>query len=151
MAQLLIRNMHDVGKIKCPKVQATIEADLVYPLLRGRSVGRWLSKPEGYVLIVQDPGTQRGYPEKWMQETHPLTWVYLKKFEKLLRERKAFKKFFDPKKDPFYSMYDISEYSFAPYKVVWMDVSATMKATVIANFHGNEMPIPRTQTNAPYH
>jgi hypothetical protein len=23
-----------------------------------------------------------------------------------------------------------------------MDVSATMKATVIANFHGNEMPIP---------
>jgi hypothetical protein len=39
-------------------------------------------------------------------------------------------------------MYDISDYTFAPYKVVWMDVSATMKATVIANFYGNEMPMP---------
>jgi N-6 DNA Methylase len=139
---VLIRNRHDVGKIKVPKVQATIEADLVYPLLRGRSIARWWFEPEGHVLIVQDPNTQCGYPESWMQETHPLTWSYLKRFEKLLRARKAFKKFFDPNKDPFYSMYDISHYTFAQYKVVWMDVSATMKATVLTSASDNEMPIP---------
>jgi hypothetical protein len=77
-----------------------------------------------------------------MQETHPLTWVYLKKFEKLLRGRAAFKKFFDPQKDPFYSMYDISEYTFSPFKVVWMDVSSTMKAVVIAEREDHELPIP---------
>jgi hypothetical protein len=139
---VLIRNMHDVGKIKCPQVRATLEADLVYPLLRGRSLARWSFKPEGHVLIVQDSETQCGYPESWMQETHPLTWSYLKRFEKLLRERKAFKKFFDPSRDPFYSMYDISHYTFEPYKVAWMDISATVKAAAIVEGSGNSMPMP---------
>jgi hypothetical protein len=139
---VLVRNMHDVGKIACPRVEATIEADLVFPLLRGRSVRRWGYKPAGHVLIVQDPKTQRGYPEKWLQQTHPLTWAYLKKFEKLLRERKAFKKFFDPKTDPFYSMYAVGQHTFAPHKVVWMDISATMKAAVVSREVGVELPIP---------
>lgn len=137
-----VRNRHDVGKIACPKVEATLEADLVHPLLRGRSVARWRYSPEGHVLIVQDPKTQRGFPEKWLQKTHPLAWAYLKKFEKLLRERKAFQKFFDPDKDPFYSMYAIGEYTMAPNKVVWMDVSATMKATVVSAESTEELPIP---------
>ena len=105
-------------------------------------MGRWRYSTAGHVLIVQDPQTQRGYPEKWLQETHPLAWGYLKKFEDLLRERAAFKKFFDPEKDPFYSMYAISDYTFARNKVVWMDVSATMKATVITSSSGNNMPLP---------
>ena len=139
---VLIRNLYDVGKIKCPQVQTPIEAELLYPLLRGRSVARWRSAPANHVLIVQDPKSQRGYPEKWLQQTHPLTWAYLKKFEELLRDRKAFKKFFNPQKDPFYSMYAISDYTFAPYKVVWMDISATVKATVVAGSGGNDMPLP---------
>jgi len=139
---VLIRNIHDVGKIECPQVTATIEADLVYPLLRGRSVARWKCETEGHILIVQDPETQRGYPESWMQETHPLTWAYLKKFKKLLRARKAFQKFFDPEKDPFYSMYAIGNYTFAPYKVAWMDISATVKAVAIPTASGNDMVMP---------
>jgi hypothetical protein len=139
---VLVRNMHDVGKIKCPETTATIEADLVYPLLRGRSVARWRSEPMGYVLMVQDPERRKGYDVQWMQRTHPLTWAYLRKFERLLRKREAFKKFFDPGKDPFYSMYDVGPYTFAPHKVVWMDVSATMKATVVTATPGNSMPLP---------
>jgi hypothetical protein len=142
----LVRNMHDVGKIKCPQVRATIETDLIYPLLRGRSMARWHYKPEEYVLIVQDPKEQRGYRENWMQETHPLTWSYLKRFEKLLKERKAFKKFFDLHRDPFYSMYSVSTYTFAPYKVVLMDISATVKAAAIVDGLANEMVIPEHTT-----
>src|SRR5437879_7050586 len=48
--------------------------------------------------------SQKGYPEKWLQETHPLTWKYLRKFEKQLRRRKAILKAFDLSKDPFYTM-----------------------------------------------
>ena len=101
---VLVRNIHDVGKIKCPRVQAPLEGDLIYPLLRGRSMGRWRSKSEEHVLIVQDPATQEAYPTDWLQRTHPLTWAYLKKFEKLLLERKSFQKFADPDKDPFYTI-----------------------------------------------
>ena len=138
----LIRNLHDVGKIECPKVQATIEADFLFPLLRGRSVARWRYQPENHILVVQDPKTQKGHPEAWLQEKYPLTWAYLKKFEKLLRERKAFQKFFDPARDPFYSMYAVGEATFTKHKVAWMDVSATMKAVTIVAPDGTAMPIP---------
>ncbi len=138
---VLICNMHDVGKIKCPPVQMPIEEDLLFPLIRGRSVARWKYETCGHILLVQDPSTQRGYSENWMQQTHPLTWAYLKKFEEQLRERKAFRKFFNPDKDPFYSMYAVGDYTMAANKVAWMDVSATMKATAIV-FGGSQIPMP---------
>ena len=139
---LLVRNIHDVGKIECPKVQAAIEGDLVYPLLRGRSMGRWWAKPEEHILVLQDPQTQKGYQEDWLQRTHPLAWAYIRRFEKLLRKRKLFQKFFDPDSDPFYSMYFVAEYTFRRHKVAWMDVSATMKAVVLPEGDANGMMIP---------
>jgi len=138
----LVRNLYDVGKIECPRIQAPIEGDLIYPLLRGRSMGRWRAESEEHILILQDPETQKGYPEDWLQTTHPLAWAYIRKFEKQLRERKLFQKFFDPKKDPFYSMYFVTECTFQRHKVAWMDVSATMKAVVMPEGDGNDMIIP---------
>lgn len=135
---VLIQNLHDSGKIKCPKVRTTIEGSLVYPLLRGRGVGRWRCEPEDHILMVQDPEKGKGYAVSWMQETHPLTWAYLKKFQTLLGERKAF----GVAKDPFYSMYAIASYTFAPHKVAWMDISSTMKAAVVPVREGNEMIVP---------
>lgn len=139
---VLVRNMHDEGKIKCPKVQMAIEGDLLYPLLRGYCVARWTATPSGHILMLQDPASQRGYPEAWLQETYPLTWKYIKKFDTLLRARKAFRKFFDPEKDPFYSMYSVTTDTLAPVKVAWMDISSTVKAVVLAGPARNEMPIP---------
>jgi N-6 DNA Methylase len=139
---VIVRNMHDVGKIKCPQVQTAIEADVVYRLLRGRDIARWKASPSGHVLIVQDPKAKKGYPVDWMQQTHPLTWAYLKRFEALLRERAAFKKFYDTGVDPFYSMYDIGTYTFAPYRVTWMDISDVMKAVVLSGDTGNDMILP---------
>jgi len=139
---VVVRNLHDVGKIKCPRVQAPLEGDLIYPLLRGRSMGRWRAKAEEFVLIVQDPTTQTGYPTDWLQRTHPLTWAYLKKFEKLLLQRKSFRKFADPEKDPFYTMYSVAGYTFHPHKVAWMDISSTVKATVLPTAEGNDLIVP---------
>jgi hypothetical protein len=139
---MLVRNIHDVGKIECPKVQTSIEGDLVYPLLRGRSMGRWWAKPEEHILVLQNRETQKGYDEDWLQRTHPLAWAFIRKFEKPLRERKLYKKFFDPDKDPFYSMYFVADYTFHPHKVAWMDVSATMKAVVLPEGKGNDLMIP---------
>lgn len=137
-----VRNLHDTGKKRCPKVEATIEADLVYPLLRGRSVSRWLAESAEHILMLQDPVAQRGYDESWLQSTYPLTWAYIRKFENLLRKRKAFKKFYDPEKDPFYSMYSVTKDTFAECKVAWMDISATVKATVLSGLTGNDMILP---------
>jgi hypothetical protein len=66
----------------------------------------------------------------------------LRKFEKLLRTRKAFLKFFNPKADAFYSMYSVGDHTFRPHKVAWMDISSTVKATVIPEGEGNDLIIP---------
>ena len=105
-------------------------------------MGRWRAKAEEFVLIVQDPTTQTGYPTDWLQRTHPLTWAYLKKFEKLLLQRKSFRKFADPEKDPFYTMYSVAGYTFHPHKVAWMDISSTVKATVLPTAEGNDLIVP---------
>ena len=140
---LLVENRHDIGKIKCPQVRMTIEDRFVYPLIRGRGIARWHYETDGHVLVVQDPKTQRGIAQDQLQAEYPNTWAYLRKFEKLLKVRKAFLKFFDPDRDPFYSMYSVSEQTFMPHKIVWMDISNIMKATVVSS-NDSKLPIPES-------
>src|SRR5713226_2892455 len=51
---LVVENLGDVGKIKLAPVQSTVEPDLVYPLLRGRDVGRWRAEPSCFIIAPQD-------------------------------------------------------------------------------------------------
>ncbi|MCL4519846.1 MAG: SAM-dependent DNA methyltransferase, partial [Thaumarchaeota archaeon] len=55
---VIVANITEGAKREVENVQATIEPDLLYPLLRGRDAHRWQSKPSGYFLVVQSPDTQ---------------------------------------------------------------------------------------------
>ncbi|MDP2935652.1 MAG: N-6 DNA methylase, partial [Dehalococcoidia bacterium] len=117
---LLVENLHDVGKTKVKKVQALIEPDFVYPLLRGRDVGRWRAQPSAYILVVQDPVKRTGYDESRLKVTYPHTYAYLKQFEQVLRSERRSQVVRDlMEKGAFYSMYAVGEYTFAAYKVMW--------------------------------
>jgi len=121
------------------QVQAAVEPDLLYPLLRGRDVKRWHAEPSAYIIMVQDPIKRRGIDESLMKTKYPKTYLYLKRFEKVLRDRAAFKRYFTRKDKygniyetgPFYSMFDVGDYTFAPYKVVWTRISLIEAAVVI--------------------
>lgn len=129
--RLLIENLYDVGKKKIKQVKALVEPDLVYPLLRGRDVGRWQAKPSAHILMVQDPTKPSvGFNETNLKVQHPLSYAYLKEFEDVLRQRSGYKKYFDPEKAPFYSMYDVGPYTFAPYKVVWREQASRITVAV---------------------
>ncbi len=128
---LLIENLSDIGKKKVPLVQAPMEHDLVYPLLRGRDVDRWRASPSAYILMVQDPSKRSGYEESWLKVHLPHTYAYLADFEPLLRQRSGYRKYFDPDKDAFYSMYDVADYTFAPYKVVWREQASELTASAV--------------------
>jgi len=138
---LVVENLYDIGRKKVPRVQAAIEPQLVYPLLRGRDVSRWKASPSCYILMVQDPKRRTGYPEDWMKEKFPHTYAYLKNFKTILRERAAYKKYFDPEKDPFYSMYNIGPYTFAPYKLIWRE-QARLFTTAVAGKLDDKCIIP---------
>ena len=65
-----------------------------------------------------------------MQAKLPKTYAYLKQFEEELRSRSGFKQFFNPKVDPFYSVYNVGPYTFSPNKVCWREVATDISAAV---------------------
>lgn len=85
--------------------------------------------------MAQDSEKRRGIDEKEMQLNYPKTWSYLEQFDKDLRSRAAYKRYFS-EDDPFYSMFDVSEYTFAENKVVWREQASSLTASVIGSYEG---------------
>ena len=141
---VVVRNLTQGAKIKVEEVTEPLEPDLLYTLLRGRDVQRWRAEPSALILMVQDPVKRRGVGEKDLQTRYPRTYGYLKRFEPVLRQRAAFKRYFTRKDKngrivetgPFYSMFDVGTYTFAPWKVVWPWISKGIRAAVVGVFEG---------------
>ena len=149
---VIISNITEGARRKVESVQIAIEPDLLYSLLRGRDVKRWRAQPSAYILMVQDPVRRIGIDEEKMKTCYPKTYIYLKRFEKVLRQRAAFKRYFTRKDrktgkivetGPFYSMFNVGDYTFAPYKVVWTRI-ANIEAAVVSQ--KNEKPIIPQET-----
>jgi hypothetical protein len=52
--------------------------------------------------------------------------------------------FFNPQTDPFYSIYNVGQYTLAPSKVLWSQVANTLDATVVTS-----CPVPGTKLEKP--
>ncbi|MFN3742805.1 MAG: Eco57I restriction-modification methylase domain-containing protein, partial [Anaerolineales bacterium] len=142
---VMVRNITEGAKVEVDEVTEAIEPDLLYPLLRGRDVQRWRAEPSALIFLTHEPGMRlKAIPEKELQIRYPRTYGYLKRFEKVLRERAAFKRYFTRKDEngrivetgPFYSMFDVGDYTFAPWKVVWREQASTMTASVVGERDG---------------
>ncbi|MCA9892925.1 MAG: N-6 DNA methylase [Anaerolineae bacterium] len=145
---VLVRNLPEHSKKSLQSITAEIETNLVYPLLRGNDVQRWQAKPSAHILMVQDPQQRRGYDEAWLREAYPLTYGYLLKFKPTLLKRAAYKRYFRDDA-PFYTMFDVAMYSFAPYKVVWQGIGAqSVQAAVCSPFDG--LPVMTNQAMHPF-
>jgi hypothetical protein len=129
---LIVRNLVEKGKRKIWKVRGRIEADLVYPAVRGADIVRWGVKPEIHVLIVQDLKKRCGHPTSVMMVKWPRTLEYLLAFKTELLNRAAYKKYHADTDRPFYSQYNIAGYTFARYKVVWKRMANDIVAAVIS-------------------
>jgi len=132
--RVLVENMPEEGKRSVEKVQAELEADLIYPVARGKDIERWFYRGDSVVLIVQDPATRRGYQEAWLKRKYPLTYSYLLTFRNILGSRAAYKKYHAEGGHAFYSMFNISSDTFAPFKVAWRRMGVDLRATVLSVF-----------------
>ena len=145
---LVVRNITEGAKREVEPVTIELEPDLIYPLLRGRDVHRWRAVPSAHILMVQDPEKRRGMDEEELQRHHPKTYAYLKRFETVLRHRAAYSRYFvreapsgRAEVGPFYSMFDVGSYTFAPYKVVWPWIAKRIRAAVVTE-HGGRPVLP---------
>jgi SAM-dependent methyltransferase len=140
---VLVSNLHDGGKIKVKNVNMAIERDFLFPLLRGRDVGRWRATPAASVIIPQDPREPaKGYAEADLQAKCPKTYAYLKQFEHQLRKRSGFLQYFEPSAAPFYSVYNVGFYTFSQHKVVWREQSSLLTAAVASSAAGGKPIVP---------
>ncbi len=135
-SQILAQNLNEIGKKQFPIYSQWIESDLVYPLIRGREISRWKGKSSIFIVLPQDRIKQReGIIETTLSNKYPLTYQYLKHFKNSLSSR-ADRKYY-PEGSPFYTMRNVANYTFAPYKVVWSEVGHDLEAAVISS-HNNE-------------
>ena len=141
---VVIENLNNVGKIKgIKKVRMAVEAELVYPLLRGRDVSRWNAKPSVHILLSQDPATRAPISERIMKTTYPRAFSYLHGFEAKLKKRSGYKRYFSNRRvvAPFYALYNVGPYTLAPWKVLWPEVGHTIAAGVVGPYE-NRPAIP---------
>src|SRR5260370_13892451 len=134
----LIENLFDVGKIRVEQVRATIESDLLYLLLRGRGVSRWIAEPSANIILTQDVNSRTGIPEIVMKRDYPKTFAYLKRFEDQFRKRPGFRNSFDSN-NPFYSIYNVGPYTLAQWKVVWRDMGSGIQVAVLGEKDGKSI------------
>jgi len=142
--KIIIENMYDRGKRKISSVTTVIESDIVYPAVSGGDINRFGICSYFYVLISQDPRKREGYDTDWLSTNLPLTYGYLTQFKNVLTNRAAYKKYYYKdvkvkgefvKKEaiaPYWSMYNISESSFSPYRVTWKRMASRMTAVVLS-------------------
>ncbi|MGB8213064.1 MAG: N-6 DNA methylase [Anaerolineales bacterium] len=134
---IVVNNVTEGIKREVDNVQTAIEPDCVFPLLKSRNVRRWAASPEGWMLIPRRQlFNEKAIPEKEMIRLFPKTYNYLMHFKDVLALRKDAVLMRSAGSIPFYSIGAVSDYTFAPYKVVWPNMGSNLTAAVITNLKG---------------
>jgi hypothetical protein len=147
-----ITNLHDAGRSPVPLRYGRVEQELVHPLLRGRDVARWHATPSCHILFVQDPHARRGIAEEVMRTRYPATFEFLSSFEAELRSSAAFRRYYTRRNrsgaivetGPYWSMFDVGDYTLAPHRVVWREQTTDFTAAVVPV--ADPIPIPNHKT-----
>ncbi|MCR6692618.1 MAG: hypothetical protein MRT15_09515 [archaeon YNP-LCB-003-016] len=129
---LLITNPPLSGQKKTVKiVKQVVEKELIYPLVKGRDVKKWyIAGDYGWIIVPHDPKTGNPIQENKMKINFPKTYSYLNNFRKELENRSIHKLW--GKGNPFYSVYDIGNYTFYPYKVVWKRIAGAITGKAVS-------------------
>jgi len=128
----IVSNLTEGARRQVPRIQAAVEADLLYPLLRGRDVTRWAARPSAHILMTQDPVSRQGIDVVQMETRYPKAHLYLKRFEPVLLARKdRGTRGLIEKGAPFWSIFGVADYTLAPWKVVWREVADELNAAVV--------------------
>jgi hypothetical protein len=102
-----------------PVQGAWIESELLYPLIRGRDLGRFCYQTNGWHQIIPNQHYNEVANEDDFAENYPLAYSYFSNFQNLLLNRSSYKRY--QRHLPFYVIYCVGDYTFSPYKVIWME------------------------------
>jgi len=138
----IVTNITEGAKRRIESTTAAVERKLLYPLVRGRDVARWAANPSCHILMTQDPEVRRGIDASTMQAEYPKAHSYLARFEKVLRSRSGYRRYF-LEDDPYWSIFNVGEYTLSPWKVVWRgEVATSLVSAVVSTDSSGDTIIP---------
>lgn len=112
-----------------------VEADALFPLAKGAGDLRpCYFRPENILYtFVPNYGIGRdSYLEaehRYTPRHNPRTYAFFKAHEEFLKARSTYRT--RMKGAPFFAVYNVGDYTFAPYKVIWAEMSGSFAAAVI--------------------
>lgn len=98
---------------------AWIEADLLFPLIRGRDLGRYSIQTDQWHQIIPNAHYENVASEEDFAEKYPCAYSYFSNYRELLVKRATYRRY--QKHLPFYVIYCVGDYSFRKHKVAWME------------------------------
>jgi len=125
------KNMPSLGKNKkIRQYEILLEKKLVYPIARGREIKAFFWEHSGTFGVLPQK-SMHGFSEEIMLSEYPKTFSYLARHKDLLENRSSLKRYLP--KDPFYSCWNVGEYTFSPYKVCWAEISKAFNVCIISS------------------
>lgn len=111
-----------------------IEADMLYPLIKGAGdFSKYnVSPKENLYAIVPNKGITKEHFEEidnLFLRSCLKTAKYFEDYKDILVQRSTWKRYLKDK--PYYGIYNVGSYSFAPYKVIWAEQANSFSSAVV--------------------
>lgn len=118
---------------RVPKSRVLLETSHLYPMIQGRHIRAFrVDVPNYLVLLPHNAKTgMHAIPEEVLRKQSKLTYEYLARYRSLLERRGSRSKYRGD--EPFYALWRVGPYTFAPYKVVWPEIGK-MRAAVVSRY-----------------
>jgi hypothetical protein len=118
----------DIGKEKT----VWIEPDWLFPLVKGASdfEACYLSPDLGLYALIPNKGIRKSEFKLADDEMLPRTKKYFSLFDELLVQRSTWKLRMQRMGAPNYAIYNVGDFTFKPWKVIWAEMSGTFCAAV---------------------
>jgi len=123
-----------------PVEGAWIEADLLFPLIRGRDLGRYCFETDQWHQIIPNAHYENVETEEEFAERYPCAYSYFSNYRDLLTKRSTYRRY--QSHLPFYVVYCVGDYSFENWKVAWMEQQdpASFRCSVISDARVSATP-----------
>ncbi len=154
--KVFISNTPEHSRKEIPYVEnCIIEKDLLYPLVRGKDLSKWNCKLPLSIIIPYETNLKKVLTNEELKNIAPHTYKYFYEqecsgqFKEILEKRGTYQKHYkslnvndDEIDTPVHVLYNIGEYTSAPYKVIWKALqNKGMNACVISSSE-NKLIIP---------
>lgn len=117
---VVVRNDPANGRRAIPAVRGEVEAEHVYPLLRGKGVRAFAATPDPVHRVLLPQSGMHGNPN--LPDEAPRAHEWLSQFRSVLESRSSYRRFQLPHGAPYWSLWSTGSYTFSPFKVAWREM-----------------------------